>query len=122
MGESSMRAMERGSMAGVADPQGAASPSPKVPARVASSPPVQVRAGDLARMFDFGGQGYLAVVLPDGQNLALNGALVRVLDVLDDRDGVGGLIVFRPEPWTFDEAAWPCAWQASADYFVRVEK
>lgn len=121
MGESSMRAMERGSMAGVADPQGAASPSPEVPARVASSPPVQVRGGDLARMFDFGGQGYFAVVLPDGERLALNGALVRVLDVVDDRDGAGRMVLFRPEPWKFDAGAWPCAWLASVAYFARVE-
>jgi hypothetical protein len=100
-------------------------PSPVRPARTSSTGQVEgVEPGDLARMHDFGAQGYLAIRLPNDRILTLNGQLVRVLDVTKAPLGreLVRMVKFRPEPWEFAEDAWPGSWEATETYFRRVDE
>jgi hypothetical protein len=69
--------------------------------------------GDLAEMHCT--KGFLAIVLPGGEQFALDGQKVRVLAV-GSFQGMK-LVTFRPEPWSFPPEAWPNAWQAVEGYF-----
>ena len=76
-------------------------------------PPHVLAKGDLAVVR--APLGEMAINLPDGKHFALDGQLVRVLDVMVTTSG--RMVVFRPEPWMGWDGCYPFAWTAVPEYF-----
>ena len=82
---------------------------------------MSIAPGDLVVMHDFQTVGHLAIILPGGEQLALEGQLVRVLSVKTYGNLPAKFVTFRPEPWNYPPETWPNAWEAVERYFRRVD-